>query len=269
MATLTGLQPDPDDAQTFLEDLTSTSKVAIWRLMFSVHATGIWLHEQLFDQHKADVEARAAEIIPGTVRWYADQAKLFQYGDDLTWDGSKYVYDPVDASAQIVERSAAGVAGSQVRIKVAKLSGGSPVKLDPAEKTAFEAYMDLIKFAGTNVAVISKDGDTLHVELDLYYDPLVLASDGEDLDNPGTYPVEDAINDYIASLPFDGYLTRNALIDAIQAAAGVDDLKITTLEAKYGALPYSAIDVEYQPDAGYLEIDAAYPLNTSITYTPA
>jgi len=265
LSSLDGLTPNPETYTSLLSSLASSSKVAVWRLIMWIMAVSIWIHEQLFEEHKVDVEARAAEIIPGTVRWYRDQALLYQHGDDLTWDGDKYVYDPIDSASKIITRASAQEVGGQVRVKVAK--GSTPEALSTPEKDAFTAYMNLIKFAGTDLAVISKDADYLNIELDLYYDPLVLDADGQSLAESGIYPVEDAINTYIANLPFNGFLVRNELIDAIQAAEGVVDVKITTLQAKFGALAYSDIDVKYQPDAGYLQIDPALTLADQITYT--
>jgi hypothetical protein len=58
--------------------------------------------------------------------------------------------------------------------------------------------------------------------------------------------------------------------DSIQAVEGVSNVVINTCQAKYGSLAYSNIllstEQSYQSNAGYLTIDPAYPLATSITY---
>ncbi len=68
MSTLNGLHPGIDNAQTLLTDLTTQSKVTIWRLLFFVTAVGIWIHEKLFDKHKEEIEIRANELITGTAK---------------------------------------------------------------------------------------------------------------------------------------------------------------------------------------------------------
>ena len=73
-SSLNTLVPNPDTAQTFLSDLTTSSKVAIWRLMFWVVAVAIWSHEQIFDQHKAELIEIGNNLITGTKRWYKEQA---------------------------------------------------------------------------------------------------------------------------------------------------------------------------------------------------
>ena len=55
-AELDNLQPKPDNSQTFLDDLTTTSKVAIWRLWAFTTAVAIFAHEKIFDSHKLEVE---------------------------------------------------------------------------------------------------------------------------------------------------------------------------------------------------------------------
>ena len=52
-----------------LNELNSTSKVAIWRLWVYIIAVAIWSLEKLFDQHRADIDKRLAELKPHTARW--------------------------------------------------------------------------------------------------------------------------------------------------------------------------------------------------------
>jgi len=266
---LDALVPNPDDAQTFLDDLTTPSKVSIWRLHYWVMATAVWLHEVLFDKHKEEIEAIAASVVPGTLRWYVDQALEYQHGDVLTWDGEKFVYDPIDEAAMIVKRAAALEVGSQVRIKVAKLVADVPAKLSAPEKDAFSAYMNLIKFAGTDLAVISEDADLLWIKYKVYYDPLVMAADGSLISDAAVFPVEDAINNFISNLYFNGTLDLTLLTDAVQQAEGVVSPFLTQAKAKYGLLPYSTFTEFYEAFAGYMEIDPAHPLSTEITYEPS
>lgn len=267
MATLSGLQPDPDSFQTFLDDLTTTSKVAIWRLMFYVVAVAIFIHESLWDIKLVELEDAALRAIPGTERWWYEQCLLFQYGDALSWVDGKYQYVPVDTTAQIIISAAALGVGGALQLKVAKDDGsGFPTALSAAEVSSFEAYVDQIKPAGTITTVISETADLLHIVYDVYYNPLLLNPDGSLISDAGVFPVEDAITNHISNLQFNGYLYLSELEDAIQGAIGVNDFERNTAEAKYGALAYAAIDVKYNANAGYMAIDPIYPLSTTITY---
>jgi hypothetical protein len=191
---------------------------------------------------------------------------LFHYGDSLTRNGVQYTYPIITPANQIIERAAVNDVAGQVRIKVAKLSGGLPIKLTTTELTAFQAYITQIKFAGTNVDVISRAADLLKIAYNVKYDPLVLSATGELLSTPGVFPVVDAINAYIQELPFDGILNLTKLTDAIQVAQGVIDPVIQSSEAKFGALAYFPIVDNYNADAGHMLIDPAFPLSTQITY---
>lgn len=274
-STLNALQPNIDDSQTLLSDVTSPSKVADWRLWLCVVAAAMMVHEQLWDVAKSVLQDIADRAVAGTTRWYQEQCFKFQYGDPLQWINGTYQYSPIDESKQIIKRAAVTEASGTVVIKVAKLNGTTVVPLDyptpspvGAEYIAFKAYIHQIKYAGTATLIVSSDADLLKVGYKIYYDPLVLKANGESLAIPGTYPVEDAINTYITNLPFNGELQLSSLTDAVQAVAGVGDAVLLVAEYKYGANPYIAINDTYNSYAGYMNIDPMFPLNSLITYVP-
>lgn len=272
LATLSALQPDLDTSQQLLDDLATPSRVARWRLLLWVCAFAIWVHETLFDAHRAEVDALILAKEPGTTRWYADVAKRFQYGYDLAWDGTKYVYATNDEAARIVQRSACIESPGTLKtlIKVAKLDGdGLPTPLATAELEAFEAYIDQVKVAGTDTQVLSLEADRLRIRYTVYYDPLVLDATGGLLVDAAVRPVDEAITAYIQDLPFNGTLVLSKLTDAVQNAQGVDDPVLTLAEATYGTLPFAPIADRYVARAGHMAIDPAFPLETEITYLPA
>ncbi len=265
--TINTLQPAIDSEQTLLDDLCASSKVADWRLFVYIIAVAIWLHENIWDLFKAEVDSIVESAIPGTSRWYQSVAFIFQYGDALSWIDNKFKYETVDVTKQIIKRSATIETGGVLYIKVAKLNGNDPVKLDAGELTAFRTYINDIKFAGTNISIISADADRLKLTLNIIYDPLVLASNGSLLTNSAIFPVEDAINDYLAGIVWAGTFNLTKLIDAIQVAQGVVDPILTTVEGKaYGGI-YNIINQNYQSISGYMIIDPDNLLNTTLTYT--
>ena len=79
-ASLSGLEPPviPDPSQDLLTELTSSSKVSIWKLKFWVQAVVIFVHESLLVVFKSDVENRALEIIPARTRSYVIEVKDVQ-----------------------------------------------------------------------------------------------------------------------------------------------------------------------------------------------
>lgn len=262
LSNLSGLLPNsnayfPD----FLADLSSGSRVAIWRLWAYLMAFAIWTHEQLFDIFQAQIEDIAASAIAGTPRWYYDRVLEFQYGDTLVYQDGQYQYALVDTTTQIVKYCAIeerpdGV----VVVKTAKDSAGDPEPLIVAELDALRSYLQQIKFAGTRLSVVSFDPDQLKVYYEVFYDPIIPEADIK-------AAVEAAIVSFVKGLPFNGRFNINKLTDSLQILEGVVDPVFQSAEARYGALPYESIDREYNSNAGYLEIDVAFPLSTTITYT--
>lgn len=269
---LTTLSPAAGETATnLLAELTSGSRVAIWRLLLWIAAVGFWTLENLFDLHIEEIQLLGSQMITGTARWYWSKCFEYQHGDSLSYNATthRFEYATPNTAIQIVERAAVVDLSGLVKIKVAKLTSGLPDPLDVGELASFTEYINLIKFAGTNVEVISLAADLFHVELTVVFDPLILLPTGESIANAGTFPVEDAVNNYIQNLPFDGILSLTELTDAIQSVSGVVNPVITLAEARPVSGSYSTIDpvTGYNASAGHLIVDAGFPLNTSITYT--
>lgn len=256
--------------QSDLDDVDSTSKVAEWNLWLDVVAFCTYTLEQLFDFFKADVDATIATQKPHTLQWYVTKAKAFQYGVMLPPDSDVYaVVPPVDESVLIVKSAAAeeyfGL--NVVRIKVAKQVGDALAPLSEPELTALKGYMGKVKDAGVRMRVTSNSHDDLRLHMDVYYDPLVLDSDGARLDGAEDEPVKKAINAFLASLPFNGVFVLNELIDAIEAVDGVEIAYIPYAAARHLPVDYVPVTVKYTPDAGYMLLDGA-DFDSNVHYLP-
>lgn len=248
-----------------LNELNSTSKVAIWRLWVYIIAVAIWSLEKLFDQHRADIDKRLAELKPHTARWYRSKALAFQYGFDLlpdsdTFNNQGHTEEAIEAS-KIVKYSAVIESKNEGRL-IVKIAGEQGEQLHPitdAQKQAFEAYLQEIKDAGVRLSVVNYQPDVLHLQMKIVYDPLVLDSNGQSIIH-ATKPVETAIKDYLKRLPFNGELVLAHLIDALQQAEGVKiphlvlaQSKNITSSGEYGA--FETIEINKIPTAGYFTID--------------
>lgn len=248
-----------------LNELNSTSKVAVWRLWVYIIAVAIWSLEKLFDQHKADIDKRLAELKPHTARWYRSKALAFQYGFDLLPDSDKFnnqghAEEAIEAS-KIVKYSAVIESKNEGRL-IVKIAGEQSEQLQPItepQKQAFEAYLQEIKDAGVRLSVVNYQPDVLHLQMKIIYDPLVLDSNGQSILH-ATKPVETAIKDYLKRLPFNGELVLAHLIDALQQAEGVKiphlvlaQSKNITIGGGYGA--FETIEISKIPTAGYFTID--------------
>ena len=264
---LNGYQPNIDSSQTLLNDLKSTSKVARWRLMLWVVATCAFAIDVLLDLAILTMQAIAAKSRYGTLPWYVSVAKAFQYGDSLLQVNLEFVYPVIDTTKQIVEVAAAKEGSGIVNVKIARLLSGVLAPLSTPQLNAFKSYIALKKPAGISVHVINDDPDELRLYLSVNYDPLVLSATGELISTPGTFPVEDAVNAYLANLEFDGKFELMRLIDTVQSASGVVSAYVNDAKARYGTNPFVSFQQSYYPNAGYMIIEAATPLNTTITYT--
>lgn len=258
--TITGIQNEiiaqVQANATLAPLLTSTSKVAIWRLTTYVVAVCIWTLETLFDIHVADVNETISKLKPHSLRWYAGKALAFQYGYNLVDDADYYdntgIDDTTITASKVVDYAAVVEQERGLRIKVAKDNGTDLTALTSPELNAFKEYMKRIKDAGVRLNITSGPADGLRITIDLYYNPLVLNSAGGRLDGVVAQPVQDAVKTYLKNLPFNGVFVLQSLVDVLQLVDGVKIAHIVSAQAQYGALPYQSFYVKYLPDSGYL-----------------
>jgi hypothetical protein len=261
------------EADSNLDGLTSTSSVAVWRLIFYICAVAIKVIEDLFDVLKSDVEARREEIPVGTLQWYASESLVYQFGDDLVFADGKLDYPVIDETKFIVDLAASDLENSVVIIKVAKLDTGVAVPLSAAELAGFSQYWVEKRFAGESLSIISQNADLLKAGYRVTYDPQILAADGSSVTNPASFPVEDSINDFLQAFQSDnfaGAMRVMSLTDAIQATDGVVNVIATAIEAKFDGGTYTDVlatdNQTYVARAGYMKIDPAFPLSGSLNY---
>ncbi len=224
------------------------SVVSIESIFFYVVAFCCWLQQVLFDTLQADNLSALALKKPHTLRWYSEQAKLYQYGFPLTedhssFDNSGYTEEAIAASkvvsyAAVIEQS--DVNGRiYLRMKLAHDNGEDLEQLSSDELTAFKEWFNSYqKDAGVKLQIDSLPADNLRQTWTIFYDPLILDSTGSRLDGTGNTPVQDAIKGYLKNLPFNGVYVPTYHIDAVQAVEGVVIPQLQTVEAKYGNLAF-------------------------------
>ncbi len=276
-SNLNTLQPNVDSGQQLLTDVTSTSRVARWRLWVWCVAVAAYALDVLFDLFKIELEAISLRSRFGTLPWYVFTAKNFQYGNilGLQWINNQYQYAPPPATQYptIIACAAAVEFGNTVILKVAQFDGTNVLKLTAPQLAVFTDYMcdaTKVKPAGVILNIISDDPDQLQLYVKIKYNRLILDATGQLLSTPGVYPVNDAINQFIMYLSkpatFNGVLELCNLVDSLQATTGVDAAYITNALARYGANPFVAFAERYQANAGYLIIDPGTPLIGTVTY---
>lgn len=255
------------ESDSNLDSLSSTSKTAIWRLWLYILAYATNVLESLFDKHYTEVTSIITELKPHTMRWYRQKALAFQYGFDLITDSD--VYDNGTAteeqieSSKIIKYAAITEATTESRLVLKIATEDSAGKLAPitsGQESAFIPYIEEIKDAGVAITVINYLPDILKLNLRIYYDPLVLTSTGVSI-RTGKKPVEDALNEFMKELPFNGELVLNSLIDKLQKTEGVKIPHLVQAASKwidtalddYGN--FENISVKKIPVSGYFEIE--------------
>jgi hypothetical protein len=204
--------------------------------------------------------------------YWHDALLGFQSGDDLTLNSvtKRYQYAVTDATKQIIKRVAVRENYDaddsdkyKVFIYVAGESNGEIIALSAPQKAEVEAYVSKIKYAGVLTKLVSGDGDTLDIALTVNYNPLLLNTDGE-LINDGSKPVDLAAENYIKVLNtdyFKGNLNVTRFIDSIQSATGVVDVKITGLSIN--AVAKTELWGTYESTNGWFKIGTL-----TVTYQP-
>ena len=252
-----------------LGNVTSASKVAIWRLWVFIVSYAIWLHERVFDAHKNEILELIAQNKIHTSKWYREQVLKFQLGFSLselgTYDNEN-IDEAVVIASKIISQASVEEVADKLVVKVAKTS--SDGKLNPltaGEVDAFSQYMRLIKDAGTRLEIVSREADKLKLTIDIYFDPLVLDANGNRLDGEENDPVINAINYFLYNLRFNGEFLSDDFESHLKTVEGVQLVGLKTIQSKFGANNYADINETYIADAGYMELD----LNElTINYVP-
>lgn len=255
------------ESDSNLDALNSTSKTAIWRLWLYILAYATNVLESLFDKHYTEVTSIITELKPHTMRWYRQKALAFQYGFDLIsdtdiFDNGTATEEQIEAS-KIIKYAAITEATTESRLVLKIATEDSAGKLAPitsGQESAFIPYIEEIKDAGVAITVINYLPDILKLNLRIYYDPLVLTSSGVSI-RTGKKPVEEALNEFMKELPFNGELVLNSLIDKLQKTEGVKIPHLVQAASKwidtalddYGN--FENISVKKIPVSGYFEIE--------------
>lgn len=265
--SLNSLEVMTDSEKNTLAGLTSTSKVAIWRLWVFIISYGIWTLESLYDLHKAQINDLIALSKVHNFDWYIQEAKAFQFGFTLNKFG---VYDNAGIdegliiASKIVKQVAIVSVASKLHVKIAKEAGGGNLEpLTSNEIASFEQYMDKRKDAGTVLLFFSKLADDIKLDFTIHYDAQVLDANGQRHDGTDDTPVKTKIQEFTRELEFNGEFILTKLTDFLQTIDGVKMPVKNSAHSKYAANPYVEINERYIPDSGHFLFD---DVNSTITY---
>jgi hypothetical protein len=224
------------DGLTF-EDLFSP--VSVESLLFYCVSSSMNTFLQMMDKHKEDISGLLSEQRAGSAAWYAWKAKQFRFGQDLIPETDAYSDEGL-TSAQITERLIIKHAAvdepadrSLVYLKIAGESNGVRCPVSTSQLDAFNGYLNTFGYAGVQVAVVNKNPDRMRLEIDIYYDRLLLGASGKRLDGASDSPVQDSIRNYLNNLPFNGMYSNQSLVDVLQGLPGVAIAEIKSVKSKH------------------------------------
>lgn len=230
------------------------SKVSVVSVLFYIFACAAFVLERLFDSYRQEVDDRIEAIIPHRPKWYRDRVLAFMKDRTLIPDTDEYdtadMTDEEITAARVVKHAVADESddASLLTIKVAGEQGGRRCPLDAETEGQLAAYIAEIKDAGVRTALVNIAPDRFNCELDIYFDPMLLASTVESF-------CRDMIRAYVENLPFNGEYTNMALVDQLQKIEGVKIPELrgaTTVAASESVV--TAIDARCVPAAGYFEL---------------
>jgi len=259
--------------QTFEQQF---SKISLENIIFNVFAFVMWMFEKFIDQNKSEIDTLIDNSKIHTQKWYREKALAFMFGYDLNESDNYDTNGLTDAqinSAKIIANAAPIKMQGYLRMKVVKRVGDELAPLAPAELNAFGAYMNYVSDAGTYVIPTTGPADDLKLQLDVYYNQLILAGDGSRLDGTNLNPVKTAIKDYLKSIRFNGSFVESKLEKELEAVDGVTMVKTVGAWSKYGTYTYEStnnnnvgkVNEIRVADAGYMKLDET---NTIINYIP-
>lgn len=245
-----------------LDDLDNVSKTSKEGLMLYIPAYFTWFFENyILKVFKSDVQTLIDANTSQTDEWWSTNMKQFQDGDTLLFDTTtkKYYYATLDVTKQIITYCSVTSIGGLCTVKVAK---ADRTPLSSPELSRAAAYGDRVQPSGANIEYVSVASDKLKCPTVVYYNPLKDSSAVQTA-------VEAAINAYLQVLNSKGEFNINKFEDSIQSIIDVTRVKRGTIEAKANGGAYVTItDIVYETYSGFIEVDAAFPLSTVITYLP-
>ncbi|WP_260262909.1 nucleotidyltransferase [Elizabethkingia occulta] len=254
------------ERQESLNGLTSTSKTAIWRLLFYIVAFAIYTHEQIFGIHASEIAELLKQEKAHTLHWYGKKAKSFQYAfplqpDSDIFDNTGKTEDEIEAS-KIIKYAAISEDSEESRLilKVATENGGKLAPITESQAESFKQYVSEYRDAGVKITVINYLPDILTLNIKIFRDSKILDGNGYHK-LQGNQPVNEAINEFMKELPFNGELMLNKLIDKLQKVEGVIDPWLYNVESKWidegkgGYGDPTPITISKIPESGYFEVD--------------
>lgn len=214
-------------------------------LIMWIIAGGAAITEQLWDAFTALIQSLIAIASPQTFAWFQAQMLKFQFDATtpqiIQFDTTNFApsYPIVNANFQVIKYCSVvpGIFGTTL-IKVAAQVGGFPADLNttfPGALAAAQSYALLLGVPGIQYNVQSGNSDKIYIQATIYY------QGGYSSVIPGAGgTVIAAIQNYLATIPFNGVVLLSNLEAAIKAVPGVNDYVPNNVQARADGTSYGS-----------------------------
>ncbi|MFN4249048.1 MAG: hypothetical protein ACK4EY_15070 [Flavipsychrobacter sp.] len=237
-----------------------TSGVAEWLGLRDLTISVAMRLEEIFELLKSDVDTKLASKQAGSIYWYPDAIKEFQYGDSLIIEDGVAKYAVIDESKRIIKVVSIRKRAGGMDIKMAKDDGsGNLIALDNAELLAVDDYIDNRFSPGDGYLAISRDADVIKYTIIGKYDPLYSKADVQT-------GITDALEAFKFNFGFDPTFYKAQVYEDIMAVPGMKSLLLQIDMTLNNGTETVTDLVEYKVlPAGYFNWDVA----STISLTPA
>ena len=193
-----------------------------WAVAAVIHS-----FETLLDVFAIDISQVINQRVNGTPHYYVNALLQYQKGDELVVreDGLAFGYADVDETKRIISQVSYTESTDNINLDsklILKVAGGTKGNLSALpsdELPPINSYINKLKFAGTRIEIISRDGDVLIPRVQVYYDGAV--PEAEVYDN-----LEEKLNNYIMAIPFDSSIYTSKIVESLRSAEHVTDVYI-------------------------------------------
>lgn len=210
-----------------LNEIDNGSKVSVMNALTWIMSYLVYGFEVLLDVFTVDIATTINNRINGTPAYYVNALKKYQKGHELqvNAEGTGFGYGVTDETTRIVTQvsySEAANADSLDNRLILRAATGSPESLSrigEEDLEGIQAYLQKIKFAGTKVTVISRNGDILLPKMTVFHDGAVPKDELLDA-------IDKRLFVFITNLRFDSALYVSEVIEAVRSVDHVRDVYI-------------------------------------------
>lgn len=231
-----------------LSEFSNDSKLSIMNGIAWFTSAMIYTFESIIDVFAMDITDTINNRINGTPTYYANALLKYQAGDELIVreDGLAWGYATPDETKRTITQVSYSESTSdqnldnKLILKIATGKKGNLSAVSPEDLVPINKYINLIKFAGTRIEVVSRKGDILVPRVTVYYDGAVLESEMYDT-------IEAKLNEYVMGIEFDAAIFVSKIWETIRQVEHVTDVYIDPK-----AIPEQGIFLACYDDDGIL-----------------